>query len=71
MTNTSKSVSMSKQQQTGPSPWVVGGLAAVGGATVGVMSVNAYYSYHDKKTPAKEQLEAAEAILASGAFRPQ
>ena len=61
---------MSKQQ-TGPNPWIVGGLAAVGGATVGAISVNTFYSHYDKKVPEQKQIEAAEAILASGAFRPQ
>ena len=62
---------MSKQQQTGPNPWIVGGLAVACGATAGVISVNAFYSHYDKKGSTDEQIEAAEAILASGAFRPQ
>ena len=63
----SKSSSMSKQQ-TGPNPLIVGGAAAVVGGVAGGFAMNAWCDHCDKKNASSDQIAAAEAMLASGAF---
>lgn len=50
MTSINKSsVSMSKQQKTGPNPWVMGGLAVAGGAGVGVAAATIFNKRRGKQ----------------------
>ena len=59
----SKSTSMSKQQ-SGPNPWAVAGLAALGGGVVAATGVGIYHHVHGKDLANSDNIAGGEALIA-------
>ena len=59
----SKSTSMSKQQNSGPNPWAVAGLAALGGAGVAAAGVGIYHHVHGKNMANSDNIAMGEEMI--------
>ena len=62
-TSMSKSSTSMSKQQSGPNPWAVAGLAALGGAGVAAAGVGIYHHVHGKNMASTDNIAMGEEMI--------